>query len=93
MNPQPPNPDANPFAWLDPDDPLCKQASRIIDELQDWYGIEEILVKLDEIVELIGLEVSRLRQQLQQIDPFNTDRWDIYYAINRAIKHTGNLHR
>lgn len=87
MSQQPPDPEANPFDWLDPYDPLCKQAHRIVDELQDWYGIEEVLVKLDDIIGLIGLEVSRLRQELQKVDAFNADRWDIHYAINRALDH------
>lgn len=93
MNQQPPGQETSHFDWLDPYDPLCKQAHRIIDELQDWYGIEEILVKLDGIIGGIGLEVSRLRQELQKIDAFNADSLDIHYAINRAIDHAKGIHR
>lgn len=93
MNQQPPGQETKPFTWLDPYDPLCRQARRIIDELQDWYGIEEILVKLDDIIGLIGLEVSRLRQELQKVDAFDDDSLDIHYAINRAIDRAEGIHR
>lgn len=93
MNRQPQGPETKPFTWLDPYDPLCQQARRIIDELQDWYGIEEILVKLDDIIRLIGLEVSRLRQELQKVDAFDADMGDIHYAITRAIDHADGVHR